>query len=153
MIYKGQCNCGNIHFEAKGDPLFTQHCHCNKCRIVASASKNPADKIGYSFTAAYLTKNFQIIKGEDRLVSVIRNKSRLYLCSMCSALIYGISEDHDKQGGIGINVNNFQFESTMPSSFKPVRHIWYQDKVVDCNDGLPKFKDAPKEQFGSGELY
>ncbi|MEI6188458.1 MAG: hypothetical protein WCP46_08225, partial [Alphaproteobacteria bacterium] len=28
-IYKGQCFCASIHFEAKGEPLFTQYCHCN----------------------------------------------------------------------------------------------------------------------------
>lgn len=153
MIYKGQCYCGNIHFETKDEPMFTQYCHCNKCRIVASDSKNPADKIGYNFTAAYLTENFQITKGSDSLVSIIRNNSRLYLCSKCSTLIYGISEDPEKQSGIGINLNNFKFEGAMPESFKPVRHIWYKDRIVDFNDTLPKFKDAPKEQFGSGELY
>lgn len=151
--YKGQCHCGSIHFEAKGEPLFTQYCHCNKCRAVADNSKNLADKKGYNFTAAYQTKNFKIMEGEDKLTSMISNGSRLYLCSVCKSLIYGISEDPEKQGGIGINANNFQFtEGIRPDSFGAVRHIWYPNRIVDFDDKLPKFKDAPKEQFGTGEL-
>ncbi len=152
-IYKGKCYCATIHFEAKGEPLFTQYCHCNKCRLVASDSKNPADKKGYGFTAAYLTKNFEITNGKDRIISIVCNNSRLYLCSRCKALIYGISEDLDKQGGIGINANNFQFAEGMPTSFYPVRHTWYQNRIINFDDNWPKFKDTPTEQFGTGELY
>jgi len=153
MRYEGRCYCGNIHFEVQGDPLFTQHCHCNKCRLIASDSEAPSDKIGYGFTAAYLTENFNITEGEDRLISTVRNNARLYLCSQCRSLIYGISEDPGKQKGIGINVNNFQFADKVPAAFKAVRHIWYQNRIVEVNDELPKFKDAPKEQFGTGELF
>lgn len=152
VTYKGQCYCAAIHFEVNGEPLFTQHCHCDKCRVVAADSKNSADKKGYGFTAAYLTKNFEITKRKDKLISIVCNNSRLYLCSECKSLIYGISEDPNKQGGIGINANNFQFNGDIPTSFKPVRHIWYQNRIVDVDDKLPKFKDAPKEQFGTGEL-
>lgn len=153
MNYRGQCLCGSTHFEVKGEPLFTQYCHCNKCRLVAGHSENPADKIGYGFTAAYLTENFKITQGQDALTAIVRNNARLYLCPQCGTLIYGISEDPHKQGGIGINMNNFQFVEGIPASFKPVRHIWYQDRIINVSDALPKFKNAPKEQFGTGELY
>ena len=153
MRYKGQCYCGSIHFEVKGDPLFTQHCHCRKCRTIASDSENPLDKVGYSFTAAYLAENFKVTEGEDKLISIVRNNSCLYLCPQCRALIYGMSEDPDKQDGIGINVNNFQLAEDIPAGFRPVRHIWYQNRIVDINDELPKFNDAPKEQFGTGKLF
>jgi len=32
------------------------------------------------------------------------------------------------------------------------KHIWYENHIVNFDDDLPKYKDAPKEQFGSGEL-
>lgn len=149
--YSGHCYCNTVKFECVGEPLFTQHCHCNKCREIAALSSNEKDKTGYSFTAAYLTTNFHITHGKDELESVVRNHSTLWLCGKCKSLIYGISLDPDKQAGIGININDFNF-TTLPDSFKPVRHIWYADRIVEINDDLPKFKDAPKEQFGSGEL-
>jgi hypothetical protein len=151
--YYGRCNCGEVKFVCEGEPFFTQYCHCNKCREIASMSAREQDKIGYSYTAAYLTNKFKIDEGEDNLKGFIRNNAKLMLCSNCKSLIYGISLDPDQQAGIGINANNFIFQNEAPDSFAPVRHIWYVNRIVDFNDNLPKFKDAPKEQFGSGELF
>lgn len=149
--YQGACYCKKVKFYCDGEPFFTQHCHCNKCREIAALSQRDNDKLGYGFTAAYLTSNFHIISGIDNLDELIRNNSKLLLCKSCHCLIYGISLDLDKQAGIGININNFHFEGPMPESFRPVRHIWYSNRIVNINDDLPKFKDAPKEQYGSGE--
>ena len=151
--YKGVCSCGTVEFKVKGEPLFTQHCHCNKCREVAARSNRAADKMGYSFTAAYLTPMFTITRGEAGLETVTRNTSNLFLCKHCGSLIYGISQDPSKQAGIGVNANNIEFpEGILPKTFKPDKHIWYQDRIKDVDDALPKYKDAPVEQFGSGEL-
>lgn len=148
--YSGECCCGTIKFYCEGEPFFTQYCHCNKCREIASQSKRDADKRGFAWTAGYLASSFNITSGIDHLDEIIRNNAKLMLCNSCHSLIYGISLDPAKQAGIGINANNFT--GTLPESFKPVRHIWYEDRIVDFDDNLPKFKDAPKEQFGSGEL-
>ncbi len=152
MNYCGQCWCGQVTFECEGEPLFAQHCHCNKCREISSHSSRARDKIGYAYTAAYLFDKFKL-KSAERLDELIRNNAKLLLCSRCKSLIYGISLDPKLQAGIGINANNFVFTDDVPVSFMPVRHIWYQDRIVDMHDDLPKFKDAPKDQFGSGELY
>ncbi|MHA7840768.1 MAG: GFA family protein [Gammaproteobacteria bacterium] len=157
MHYEGQCCCENIKFEVQGEPEFTQYCHCDKCRLIAKDSENPLDKVGYGFTAAYLTKNFTITKGEkEGLTSIVKNNARLYSCSQCKSLIYGISEKPELQAAIGINMNNFQFSGEMPAKFKAVRHIWYTRRVIGddaMNDGLPKFEDAPKEQGGTDKLF
>lgn len=151
--YTGKCNCGVINFTCDGDPLFTQYCHCNKCREIASRSKRDSDKRGYSFTAAYLTSNFHLASSMNNLEEIIKNNAKLFLCKCCHSLIYGISIDPAKQAGLGVNINNFNFDNTMPESFKPVRHVWYVNHRVSFDDSLPKYKDAPKEQCGSGELY
>jgi hypothetical protein len=36
-------------------------------------------------------------------------------------------------------------------TFKPAVHVNYQETVLHMKDGLPKFKDFPKEAGGSGE--
>ena len=151
--YLGECYCGAVKFSCDGDPFFTQYCHCNKCREVASQSKRDTDKQGYAWTAGYLTSNFNITSGIDNLDEIVKNNAKLLLCKSCRGLIYGISLDPNKQAGIGINVNNFYFPDSVPQSFKSVRHIWYVNRIINFNDRLPKFKDAPKEQFGSGDLY
>jgi hypothetical protein len=149
----GECYCGTVKFYCDSNPFFTQYCHCNKCREVMLQSKREADKQGYAWTAGYLISSFKITAGIDNLDEIIRNNAKLLLCKSCHSLIYGISLDPNKQEGIGINANNFHFTASIPESFTPVRHIWYVNRIVNFDDNLPKFKDAPKEQFGSGELW
>ena len=153
IAFLGGCLCGAVRIKVIGEPLFTQYCHCNKCREVALLSERDLDRRGYSFTAAYLTKNVHITQGEETLELLQKNASVLYCCSHCHSLIYGISQDKEKQGGIGININNLEFLKAMPNTFQPDKHIYYSDRTVDFSDALPKYIDAPKEQFGSGRLY
>ena len=111
------------------------------------------DKVGYSFAAAYLTPMLNITRGEDQLELVSRNTSNLFLCRHCGSLIYGISQELAKQAAIGVNVNNIKFPGgVLPKTFETDKHIWYRERVKDADDDLPKYKDAPVEQFGSGEL-
>ena len=36
--------------------------------------------------------------------------------------------------------------------YQPNLHIFYGERVLEFNDGLPKFSDAPAEAGGSGEM-
>lgn len=150
--YSGKCHCGQVSFTTKGEPLFAQYCHCNKCREVASHCQREQDHIGYSWTAAFLTANLHFEQGEDNLLAIRRNNATLYECGICHCLIYGISIDPALQQGIGINANNFVFAGNIPDTFLPVRHVYYTDRKQDIDDILPKFKDMPTELGGSGEL-
>ena len=154
LQYQGACFCKKVKFELEDEPLFTQYCHCNKCREIASLSDRTEDKVGYSFTAAYFKDKFKITLGSNLLKKQARNTADLFLCSAGNSLIYGISQDPSKQAAIGINANNIMFsDGVFPLSFKANKHIWYQDRIGDINDDLPKYKDAPIEQFGSGQLW
>ncbi|WP_133130752.1 GFA family protein [Legionella yabuuchiae] len=151
--HKGKCDCGVVEFVCKGEPLFTQYCHCNKCREISALSTRDVDKSGYAYTAAYFKSDFNIISGSDHLDEIIKNNAKLFSCKSCHSLIYGISIEQSKHAGIGINANNFCFIGSTPESFKPVRHVWYSNRIVNFDDDLPKYIDAPEDQFGSGELY
>jgi hypothetical protein len=35
---------------------------------------------------------------------------------------------------------------------EPVMHVQYASRVMDVNDGLPKFKDFPADFGGTGEM-
>lgn len=150
--HKGQCYCRLIQFEIHAAPLFTQYCHCNKCREIASASQRASDKIGYSHTVALLTKDFLIITGKESLEAIRKNNAILYQCSICKSQIYGIAKDPQYRQTIGLNYNNFLLPVSVPSEFKPIRHVYYSNRTVDFSDNLPKFQDMPKELGGSGKL-
>ena len=42
--------------------------------------------------------------------------------------------------------------SVVGFAYQPTVHVHYGAKVMAVRDGLPKFKDFPKEFGGSGEL-
>jgi hypothetical protein len=45
------------------------------------------------------------------------------------------------------------YAATIPSlAFQPSAHLCYAETVLPMKDGLPKFKDFPKEAGGSGEM-
>jgi hypothetical protein len=152
MQFQGHCDCSRVCFEVFGAPLFTQYCHCTRCRALAQNAQNPLDALGYSFTAAYFTKDFSITAGEPTLTMIDRPYSHLYLCSQCRTVIYGISNDLSQQEAVGINANNFHLSAPLPPEFRPARHIWYENRIVDVDDALPKYKDTPKDQGGSSLL-
>jgi hypothetical protein len=44
------------------------------------------------------------------------------------------------------------FSATIPTlKFSPGVHVFYSETVLPMRDGLPKFKDFPKELGGSGD--
>ena len=54
--------------------------------------------------------------------------------------------DHPTLGLIDV------YAATIPGvPFKPEAHINYAETVLPMKDGLPKFKDFPKEIGGTGE--
>ncbi len=52
-IETGHCLCGNICFEARGEPLWVAHCHCQSCRRSTGAPVTtfvgyPRDDVHYT---------------------------------------------------------------------------------------------------------
>jgi hypothetical protein len=38
---KGQCACGQVHYEATGEPAFSGLCHCKTCQRTTGSAFNP----------------------------------------------------------------------------------------------------------------
>ena len=71
-------------------------------------------------------------------------KSERQFCRTCGGHIMA---NHPPFGLVDV------FYATIPTlDFKPAVHVNYQETVLPAKDGLPKFKDFPKELGGSGEL-
>jgi hypothetical protein len=134
--HRGSCACGAVEIEVSGAPAVQGFCHCNSCRTWLSAPV-------HGFTL-WPTPNVKVTRGADQLGLFKRTESsHRQFCKRCgSAVLVG----HPALGLTDV------MSVVLPSfRFEPALHVHYGEKVVSMRDGLPKYKDMPKNFGGSGE--
>jgi hypothetical protein len=131
------CACGAVQLQITGDPVFQAYCHCESCRGWLSAPIHAA--------SGWRTENVRTVKGADNLGMYKRTEnSHRQFCKSCGA---AVMVGHPSLGATDIpagTIVGFQYQPTI--------HVQYGEKVMAVRDGLPKFRDFPKEFGGSGEM-
>ena len=86
----------------------------------------------------------KVIKGRDQIATFAKTPtSERQYCKTCGG---HVMVNHPPLGMVDV------FYATIPTiDFKPAVHVNYQAAVLPIKDGLPKFRDFPKEFGGSGE--
>jgi hypothetical protein len=143
-IHSGSCFCGAVQFRLKGEPEVMAYCHCDSCR---HWSAGPVS----AFTL-WKPDALQISDGADKIAEFEKNPrtedktilSKRKWCTQCGGHIY---TEHPTMGLIDVPA-----AVITDLDFQPVFHVHYQETVHQLSDGLPKFKDLPKEAGGSGDL-
>ena len=134
--YKGGCMCGAVQLEITGEPAAQAYCHCGSCRGWLGAPIHAA--------ALWPTPNVTIVKGEDNLGLYKKTEnSHRQFCKSCGSPVL---VRHPGMGMTDVPAGN-----VAGLQYKPNLHVHYGEKVLAVRDGLPKFKDFPKEFGGSGE--
>ncbi len=134
--YKGSCFCGAVEFTVSGEPAAMGYCHCNSCRVWSAGPVNAF--------SLWSPDAVQITKGADRIGTY--NKSELSyrkFCTACGGHLYVAHPPWNLVDVLAAVIPDFPFQ--------PKVHVNYQSTVLRMKDGLPKFKDVPKEMGGSGE--
>jgi hypothetical protein len=136
MTYKSQCVCGAVEVELEGEPAVQAYCHCESCRTWLSAPVHAA--------TLWPTPNIKVTKGSGNLGLWKRTeKSQRQFCKTCGAAVL--------IGHPALGLTDVPAGSVRGLSFQPAVHVNYGEKVMSVRDGLPKFKDFPKDFGGSGE--
>ena len=134
--YSGQCFCGAVSFTATGAPAVMGYCHCSSCRHWSAGPVN-------AFTL-WQPDALRVTSGADKIGTYNKtpNSARKW-CTACGGHLF---TDHPGMKLVDI------YAANLPSlAFKPVFHVNYAETVLPMKDGLPKFRDFPKEVGGSGE--
>jgi len=134
---KSSCFCGAVELELSGDPNVQAYCHCSSCRgwlgaPIHAATLWPAAKV-------------RVVKGANELGMFKKTEaSHRQFCRGCgSPVLVG----HPALGMIDVPAG-----AISGLAYAPTLHVHYGEKVLAVRDGLPKFKDFPKEFGGSGEM-
>jgi ribulose-5-phosphate 4-epimerase/fuculose-1-phosphate aldolase len=137
QTYKGGCTCGAVQLEIVGDPAVQAYCHCSSCRGWLGAPIHAA--------ALWPATSVKVVKGADNLGLYKKTESsHRQFCRSCGSPVL--------VGHPGMGMTDVPAGNVVGLSYKPTVHVHYGEKVMTVRDGLPKFKDFPKEFGGSGAM-
>jgi hypothetical protein len=131
------CFCGAVKLELSGEPGVQVYCHCSSCRGWLGAPIHAA--------TLWPTASVRVVKGADNLGLIKRTEaSHRQFCKSCGAPVL--------VGHPGMGMIDIPAVSVVGLKYTPTVHVNYGEKVMSVRDGLPKFKDFPKEFGGSGDM-
>lgn len=136
MSHVGSCFCGAVKLEANGSPEAMGYCHCTSCR---SWSGGPVNAF-----SLWKPEAVKVTAGAEHIATYQKTPmtQRKY-CTKCGG---HLMSNHPTLGLVDV------FAATIPTlKFAPAVHVNYAETVLPMKDGLPKFKDFPKEFGGSGD--
>ena len=133
---KSGCFCGAVEVELEGEPTVQAYCHCSSCRGWLGAPIHAA--------TLWPTPKVTVRKGADKLGMIKKTEaSHRQFCTACGSPVL---VRHPALGMTDVPAGTIA-----GLTFQPTLHVHYGEKVLAVRDGLPKFKDFPKDFGGSGD--
>ena len=134
--FSGMCYCGECSVVADGTPIVMAYCHCQSCRKWHSVPVNAwclwsAEKVSITGPTIQSDKN---------------DDSHRESCSKCGGALANIKPGHNVVAVYAMTLA----ESGL--RFEPTGHIFYEERVFDMADGLPKWKTVPESLGGDGAV-
>jgi len=135
-VHRGECFCGSIAVEVRGEPVAQGYCHCQSCRSMAGAPVRgftvwPKDAVA-------VTRGADQLKGYSRTDFSDRRH-----CATCGGQVL---INHPTIGMVDVHS-----ETLRDFEFRPAFHVNYQERVLPVRDGLTKYKAFPAAFGGSDE--
>ncbi len=135
-VTQGSCLCGDVAFEATGEPLFMLNCHCQRCRRARGAA--------FATNVFFKLENFRWTRGESLLADYRLPEARFFgtsFCSQCGGEMPRVSRER------GIVVIPAGALDTAPP-ITPQRHIFVDYKAGwhQITDSLPQHAEGPPAQ-------
>ena len=133
--YSGRCFCGAVELTVSGEPVGMGYCHCSSCRQWSASPANAA--------TLWPPASVKVTRGAENIATFHKTEmSYRKWCRICGGHLLN---EHPPLGVIDVYAAVI---SALP--FRPGFHVNYAETVLPMRDGLPKFKDFPKDFGGSG---
>lgn len=133
--YYARCHCGAVRYEVAADPVAAKICHCHDCRVLHGAPMQ--------WAAIFHKRDVRLTAGAEHLRFYASHSGRLeralpckVSCGRCGTPI----ADEGRRMWLAFPTL-FEFGSPprVPDAFRPTCHIFYGQRVMDVDDGLPKW--------------
>lgn len=134
--HRASCFCGAVQMSLSGAPVAMGYCHCNDCRHWSAGPINAF--------SLWPPNAVEITAGGEHIQTYHKTEnSHRKWCTRCGG---HLMTDHP-----GMKLVDVYAAVIDGLDFAPAVHVFYGEKVVRVQDGLPKMKDLPAEMGGSGE--
>jgi hypothetical protein len=131
------CSCGTTRFQTRGEPLFRFFCHCTICQRFNDAPF--ADILVFRAEDVVLPPSGTVMFDTYRPPpNVQRGK-----CATCGQPAAGVFTAWFLPRLITVFRPMFRSDAELP---EPVGHAFYETRVADANDPLPKYEGYFRNQ-------
>lgn len=128
--YKIQCGCGSVTINMHGKPKVHAHCHCNDCRDLLN--------IPYHSVVAWESDSLKIASGKENIATFQHPTLKMskVFCKKCGDTVYNTNILDWKVTSQNLIRKNY--DGVLPEEFQPTAHFYYNERIIDINDDLPK---------------
>lgn len=148
--YRARCHCGLVRYEVRADPVDAKICHCSDCRILHGAPMQ--------WAAIFYKRDIRFSAGVEQLRfynSALKRAERRLPCKVACASCGTLIADEGRNMWLAFpTLFEFGAPPQVPEVFKPSCHIFYDMRVMDVVDELPKWsghKDTSRLLTISGQ--
>jgi hypothetical protein len=134
-IHRAACFCGAVVIEVRADPVDAKICHCPACQRLHGAP--------FQWAVIFHKRDVRFVRGVDRLFFFRAETGRAghdppckLSCVDCRSPI----ADEGRRMFLAFGpLFDFGSPPRVPRSFEPSCHIFYGTRVIDVDDGRPKY--------------
>lgn len=133
--YGASCHCGAVRYEVSADPLDVKICHCRLCQKLHGAPMQ--------WAAIFRKHQVRFGAGLEHLKfynASAEKAERILPCKVSCARCGALLADEGRKMWLAFpTLFDFGTPPKVPDAFRPRCHIFYGARVMDMEDGLPKW--------------
>ncbi|RDW95132.1 hypothetical protein BP5796_00895 [Coleophoma crateriformis] len=134
-IYEGGCHCGKVKFQlSREKPLAAKYCHCTTCQVIHGAP--------FQWATIFHKEDINFVRGHHDLgwydSGEKSTKHKLPCKVSCAYCRSPIMDEGRNMILLFPTLLHFKSEAEK-KRFAPTCHMFYNQRVVDIKDGLPKW--------------
>lgn len=133
--YHARCFCGTVRYEVCADPVDSKICHCLACQKLHGAPMQ--------WAAIFHKKHVRFTGGLEHLHfynSELNQHKRILPCKVSCSLCGTLIADEGRNMWLAFpSLFDFGREGKIPEKFRPTCHIFYDMRVIDVIDDIPKW--------------
>ena len=126
-LYTGGCQCGQVRWVARAEPINVRLCHCRNCQRAT----------GGPYFARALFEDGDVARSGETTRWASSGRLHRLSCARCGTPVFA-----EPQDGPWIAVALTTLDD--PGALSPGSHIWVSEKLawVRIDDGLPQFPEG-----------